>query len=125
MSSSSQKAKAPARKSVLVIDDDEIIRASICEYLGRTGHEAFEAVNGEQGLAQCRARRVDVVITDVIMPEKDGVELILALRREFPRVKIIAMSGVDKLYLENARKLGADEVLQKPFRLSELDPLIS
>lgn len=110
---------------ILVIDDEEDVRALALEALASAGHEVILAADGVQGLKLQRERPADVVITDLLMPEKEGIETILDLKREFPNVKIIAISGggkaVNKLsYLSLAGDLGADLVLTKPFDIQFL-----
>src|SRR5688572_234064 len=78
---------------ILVIDDDEQVRALLYEILDRAGFKVVEATNGVEGLKLYRAQPADLVITDLIMPEKEGVETILELRREFPDVRVVAISG--------------------------------
>jgi len=106
-------------KRILVIDDDEQVRALVVEILGRAGYEVVEAENGAHGLKIYRERPTDLVLTDLIMPEKEGMETIVALRKEFPGVRIVAMSGGGRNcagdYLSVAAKLGAARTLAKPF----------
>jgi len=86
------------------------------------GHQVVCAANGRLALEKQRANSADLIITDLFMPELDGVETILALRREFPDIKVIAMSGNvgGEAMLSVARRLGAVEVLEKPFTLQQL-----
>ena len=107
---------------VLVIDDDALMRATIRRML--TFHTVIEASDGREGLAAFQSRAPDVVITDILMPEKEGIETIIELRRVNRHVKIIAISGGGSSgtldFLSSAKKLGADLVMQKPFRAVEL-----
>jgi CheY-like chemotaxis protein len=109
---------------ILIIDDEEQIRLAFKEMLGRFGYEVLEAANGEEGLALQREKTADLVITDIIMPDKEGLETIRELRQEFPEVKIIAISGGGQIgsdqYLDVARKLGAACTLKKPVGLEQL-----
>jgi DNA-binding NtrC family response regulator len=104
---------------VLVIDDSPDIRAILREAFELHGYEVEVAHNGRVGLRLVRERPVDVVITDIFMPEQDGIETILELRRDFPDVKIIAMSGGGTTgtmhYLPAAQQLGAVHSVAKPF----------
>jgi CheY-like chemotaxis protein len=104
---------------ILVIDDDANIRYTLRQMLTHAGHEVLEAPDGADGLRIFRQQRPDLVITDIFMPERDGLEVILALKREFPTMKIIAISGggqySDVEYLTISKKLGADLMLRKPF----------
>ena len=105
---------------ILVIDDDQQIRELIREILERASHTVFEADNGVAGLRKMLEETVDVVVTDIIMPDKDGLETITELRKSYPEVRIIAISGggrrVNRDYLPTAQAFGADLVLYKPFR---------
>jgi DNA-binding NtrC family response regulator len=104
---------------VLVIDDNPDIRAILREAFELHGYEVDVAQDGRAGLRLIRERSVDVVITDIFMPEQDGIETILELRRDFPGVKIIAMSGGGATgnlsYLPAAQQLGAVHSVEKPF----------
>lgn len=109
---------------ILVMDDEELARFTICEMLGAAGHEAFEAKDGNEGIALQRAQHFDLVITDMIMPDKEGVETLIELKSEYPNLKVIAISGGGRThnmdFLELAKKYGADKVLQKPFSEEQL-----
>jgi CheY-like chemotaxis protein len=103
---------------ILVIDDDAAIRAAISFTLGSAGHTVSLAADGRHALALLRARPVDLVLTDLVMPEQDGIETIMALRHVFPALPVIAMSGAlpnAGLYLEIAASLGVRQTLAKPF----------
>lgn len=111
---------------ILVIDDDPQIRQMLREVLVWAGYDVFEAENGREGLLQQRRHLADLVITDLIMPEQEGLETIAVLKKEFPGLKIIAVSGGGRvgpdMYLPTAQEFGADMVFSKPFdiiRLSE------
>lgn len=109
---------------ILVIDDDAMVRATIRDILESQGYSVEEAENGRAGLAKMRKNRADLVVTDIIMPEMEGVEAMLAVREEFPGVKVIAISGGGRTanydFLGVAGKLGANKTLQKPFTRDEL-----
>jgi CheY-like chemotaxis protein len=107
---------------ILIIDDEPVTRAMLQEMLKQAGHETVSAVNGTEGVKQYLDKPADLVITDLFMPEKDGLEVIKELRMQFPAVAIIAMSGkaVGGKMLSVAHALGAVEVLQKPFTSVEL-----
>ena len=109
---------------VLVIDDNPDIRALLREAFELHGYDVEVAHNGRVGLRLMHEHRVDVVITDIFMPEQDGIETILELRRDFPSVKIIAMSGGgttgNLTYLPAAQQLGAVHSVSKPFDCLEV-----
>ena len=107
---------------ILVIDDQDSIRRLLRLALEGAGHEVLEASNGRQGLVVYREHPVELVITDIAMPEMNGLELILELTRSFLNVKVIAISGNherEKL-LDTAKLLGARQTFQKPFDLTQL-----
>jgi two-component system response regulator (stage 0 sporulation protein F) len=103
--------------TILVIDDEEPIRALLRIALEGAGHEVLEASNGRRGLALCRARAADLIITDLVMPEMDRLEMMLELTRNFLNVKVIALSaGLEgEAPLHVAKLLGARRTIQKPF----------
>ena len=106
---------------VLVIEDDAQVREYLRLALELHEHQALTADNGRQALAYLEGHDVDAVITDVFMPEMDGIETLAVLRKKFPDMPVIAMSGrpgVD--YLAIARELGVTRTLRKPFEISEL-----
>jgi len=107
---------------ILVIDDDPAVRTTVRLLLERAGYEIVEAGNGKE--AGRLLDGADLVITDLLMPEVDGVDLLGTIRREGRRVPVIAMSGGGKVdsksYLEVARALGAFATIAKPFELEHL-----
>ena len=109
---------------ILIIEDEEQTRRMIVEVLQRAGYEVSEARDGVEGLRRYRESPTDLIITDILMPEKEGLETIMALKRESPHVKIIAMSGGGRAgnlhFLDIARRLGAHRTLEKPFELQEM-----
>lgn len=92
--------------------------------LETAGFDVAEAADGAEGLQAFEAMAADVVVTDLLMPNKDGVETIIELRRDHPNVKIIAITGGGSIrgsqYLDIAGKLGADRLFEKPFRLKQV-----
>jgi DNA-binding response OmpR family regulator len=109
---------------ILLIDDDNNFRAMLGLTLTHFGHTVIEARNGREGLELFPQANVDIVITDIIMPDKEGIEVVMELKKEHSSVKIIAISGgarnrVDG-YLHTAKLLGASKVFTKPFFISEL-----
>ncbi len=111
-------------KRILVIEDDEQTRRMLAEMMRRAGYEVLEAPDGRVGVQLFRAETVDLVITDILMPEKDGLETIRDLKRESPDVKIIAISGGGRTglldFLPVARQLGAARTFAKPTDRREL-----
>lgn len=127
-SSHNNEGAEQARKSILVIDDNEIILKMICDLLNRSGFDVLSASDGVQGLKAYYAGLPRLVITDLIMPNKEGLEVIMELNKQDPKPKIIAISGGGRLepqsYLPMAEMLGADHVLEKPFHPAELIALV-
>jgi CheY-like chemotaxis protein len=116
---------APRPVHVLVVDDNDDMAASMELLLRREGYSVESAPNGAAALGRHLQRRADVLITDLLMPEKDGIETIAQFRAEFPGVRIIAMSGGGmrvrgERYLGTAAEIGADAVLKKPFETALL-----
>jgi CheY-like chemotaxis protein len=104
-------------QSILIVDDYDLIRTYLRRILQAAGYEVFEASNGREAIKRLREKAADLVITDLIMPEQEGLETIQFLRNERPDLKIIAMSGTaEGQYLPLAEKLGADLTLPKPLR---------
>ncbi len=111
--------------SILVVDDEEQLRKLIREILEQSGYHVTEARDGKEAIQQYRLVPADVVIMDILMPEQDGLETIATLRREFPNVKVIAITGSSEMigilnFLDVAKMLGAHRSLQKPFEMKTL-----
>lgn len=108
--------------SILVVDDQEPIRALLRAALEGDGHKVLEAANGRLGLELYRKRAADLVITDMVMPEMNGLDMLLELTRRCPYVNVIAMSGGQgsQGWLEAAKLLGTRQTFQKPFDIEEL-----
>jgi DNA-binding response OmpR family regulator len=109
---------------VLVIDDNDDFRKLALLWFQIHGIEAEGAANGAQGLEVQRTRPATVIVTDIFMPEKEGIETIQELRKEYPEAKIIAMTGRESLtgydVFQVARELGAERTFKKPFKLDDL-----
>ncbi len=109
---------------ILVIDDDDLVRSMICTSLKKEKFDVVEARNGNEGVEKAKAEKPDLVITDILMPNKEGIETIMDLHALDSKVKIIAMSGggssKNMSFLEMAKKVGAQHVLNKPFKSSTL-----
>lgn len=103
---------------ILLVDDDDLVREALTAVLDRAGYHIESATNGRQGLELHAATPFDVVITDIVMPEMEGIEMIRELKRSSPGVAVIAISGGARLesvyHLRVAAQLGADETLAKP-----------
>lgn len=112
-----------AVKHILIVDDDEMMRAFVKELLSMNNFRITEAANGKDGLKQFRDNTPDLVITDIIMPEMEGISFIRALREINKDIPIIAMTGNIhgrmEEYLQISSQLGADAVLRKPVKSQE------
>ena len=108
--------------SILIIDDEEPIRALLRFALESAGYEVTEAANGRQGLERYRQQPTDLVIVDMLMPVMNGMDMLLDLTREFLDAKVIAISGAGgaQNVLDVAKLLGAREIFQKPFSVAQL-----
>ena len=109
---------------ILLIDDDEMSRQAVQRMLERAGHTVESTGDGREAIDRFAAGEVDLLITDLIMPEMDGLEIIQEVRRKDPGARILAISGGGRVqaeeYLSVARKFGAVEVLPKPFASQDL-----
>lgn len=110
--------------TLLLIDDDPEMRSMIRRTLERSSFTVLEAEDGRAGLDLLGTKPVDLVLTDIIMPEMEGIELILRLRRDYPHLRVIAMSGGGRFapndYLQVAKVSGAARILAKPFTIEQL-----
>lgn len=116
--------------SVLVVDDQDQVRQLIRETLEQAGYEVEEARDGKEGVERYRTKPVDLVIMDILMPDQNGLEGIMVLRREFPDSRVIAMTGGSETIgilnvLDFAKMLGARRTLQKPFDLKVLLDMVA
>ena len=111
-------------RQILIIDDDQQIRSLLKKIFKKEGFRTIEAQDGNEGIQKFREKGADLVITDLVMPGKEGIETIIELKREFPDVKIIAISGgghnVPDAYLDVAKFLGAIHTFRKPFIPTDL-----
>jgi DNA-binding response OmpR family regulator len=109
---------------ILVIDDDPAVRLSIQVALEREGHQVVCASDGEQGFRAFASKAPELIITDIIMPNKEGIETILQIRARDPKTPILAISGGGRLgnadFLKMAKRVGANEILPKPFERQDL-----
>ena len=113
---------------ILLVDDDEGLRKGLRLTLTRHGHEVVEVANGAKAWVTFQARPADLVIMDLIMPEKEGLETIREFRRNGAKTKILAISGGGRVDARNllaiAEQMGADKALAKPFTYEELDAVL-
>ena len=111
-------------RHILIVDDDEQVRISLSMCLERAGFDISQARDGEEALKLNGQRRADLIILDLLMPGKEGLETLMALRKDENRPRVIAISGGSKSlsadFLPAALKLGADKALKKPFGNAEL-----
>src|SRR5659263_332114 len=114
---------------ILVLDDELSILLMIKKMLEKAGHEVSLALNGKEGVELFERSKPDLLITDIIMPEKEGLETIFELRRKHPELKIIAISGGGRIspdgYLPGAKLFGADMVFEKPLIQKEFMQAVS
>ena len=110
--------------SILLIEDDDQYREALTMALGACGYTVVQAADGEQGVKLYRAKPADLVITEIVLPNKDGTAAVAELRREWPSLGIIAIAGDyaqdAPLYLKIAEGFGADRTLKKPFTFASL-----
>ncbi len=111
---------------ILVIDDDRLARYTILQFLDGAGHEVVEASSGRLGVSHHQSQNFELVITDIVMPDMEGIAVIREIRKTRPDQQIIAVTGGGAtgrgavLFLRFAQELGADRVLKKPFTEEDL-----
>lgn len=114
--------------NVLIADDDENIREAIFLTIEKPDIRVFEAEDGLEVLKILENNKIDFLITDIMMPNIDGLELIPKVKAQFPDIKIIAVSGESSYgsnYLEMAKMFGASHIIRKPFRTSDFDEILN
>ncbi|MBI3773271.1 MAG: response regulator [Gammaproteobacteria bacterium] len=109
----------------IIVDDEPAMRSLLEEALTEAGHEVMATESVEEAVKQFRCKPESVMITDLVMPGKNGIDLIMSLRQEYPQAKIIAISGGGGIkgkfdYLEIANLIGADSIMKKPIDINEL-----
>jgi len=125
------ESSGPSRSkpAILIIDDDQALCRALCKTLSEAGYEAVGALDGTVGLKLYSQKKFNLVISDIVMPNCDGVELIIALRKMDPQVAIIVMSGGGRISAENylriAAAFGVSGVLRKPFSMPSLLEMVS
>lgn len=110
---------------ILIVDDEPQLRMMLTHMLKQDNHEVLEADNGAQGIAMYRQHKPDMMIADLVMPEKNGIDMLLDLKKEFPQLNVLAISGGGGItgsfdYLPIAKLIGAKRILKKPFGLEDL-----
>jgi len=114
---------------ILIIDDDHAVRLTVQVILERDGHEVICASDGEQGLRAFQSATPQLIITDIIMPDRDRLDRIMQIRARDTKIPIIAMSGGGRVgnadFLKMALRVGANEILPKPFERQDLTTAIS
>ncbi|MEN8169989.1 MAG: response regulator [Pseudomonadota bacterium] len=111
--------------NILVVDDEEAVRQLLNDILDLDGYTVFTAGTGVEASAIYGSNDIDLIITDLVMPEKGGVELIMELKKKDPNIKVIAISGGRAItgrydYLPIAKLVGASEIISKPFQVAEI-----
>ncbi len=117
------------KSTIMVVDDDDQVRTTLCENLEECGFEVLQARDGQEAMNHLeQGKRPLVVITDLIMPRKEGLEVILDIRRLHPGIRVVAMSGGRRSkaadFLQMAARLGADAIMPKPVDISELEKTV-
>ncbi len=110
----------PFKYTILIVDDEELIRNLVVTFLSKLGHWCITANNGVDALNKMRGDKFDAVITDIKMPEMDGIMLTREISKRYPEVPVMVMTAYDEEYSAGtAISLGAREFIKKPFSLSE------
>lgn len=117
-----ERMKEPTLKKILVIDDDEAIRECIAYFLEEAGHSVVSCSDGFEGIKLFSQETFDLVVTDIMMPGKDGLGTIIEMEKANPGIAILAISGVDmkETLLDAAEIFGAIHTLKKPFTREQL-----
>ena len=110
---------------ILIIDDEFEVRSTMRFMLEREGHNVIEALDGVEGIQRFLEHPTDLIITDILMPNQDGIETLLQLHADHPDVPVIVISGNAAEHLDLAREFGARSVLSKPFKYQDLINAVS
>ncbi len=116
-------------KKILVVDDEMTIRQMVQEMLAMSGFQVILAESGVHAMTILSDEKIDLVITDIVMPQENGIDLIMDMKKVFPSIPVIAMSGGGGIegrfnYLEIAKLVGANVILEKPFSKKTLENLV-
>ncbi|NQU47558.1 MAG: response regulator [Planctomycetes bacterium] len=112
-------------KTLLIVEDEELVRSMLRDKFEQSGYAVLEAEDGREGQNLLEDQTVDLVISDLIMPRQDGLELLMAMRAEWPDVPLIAITAPsNQLYLEVAGRLGAARTFEKPLDLKKLEDAV-
>jgi CheY-like chemotaxis protein len=112
--------KKASKYTILVVDDEEPIRNLVVTFLSKLGHSCLTAVDGVDALDKMKGNKIDVVITDIKMPNMDGIHLTIEISRQYPKLPIMVMTAFDEEYSAGtAISVGAREFIKKPFSLDE------
>ncbi len=118
-----QRRKGETMARIKMIDDDDDFRKMLCFVLKEAGYEVVEAPNGKKGTDVYNSEQIDLVVTDIFMPEKEGVETVIELVETYPDIKIIAISGGGTQhsieYLDQIKHFGVKKTFEKPFEMTE------
>ena len=110
----------PSKYNILVVDDEELIRKLVVSFLSKLGHSCLTAVDGVDALNQLKGHKIDVVITDIKMPNMDGIMLTGEISSKYPNLPVLVMTAFDEEYSAGtAISVGAQEFIKKPFSLDE------
>ena len=113
------------KQQILVVDDEPQIRDILKRKLEQSGYGVTEAANGQEAIDKLEQGQFDLVLADILMPEKDGLEVIMYIQREQPQVKCVAISAPsNRVFLQSAELLGAAEIIEKPFELAEVEAIV-
>jgi len=121
-----RESTTAAKASILVVDDEESVLTVVRSVLERAGYAVLVASNGLAAMNILKKEKCDLVLTDIVMPEQEGIETFQKIKHTYPDMKVIAMSGVPSRldYLHLAHRLGANGTLEKPFTSNELLTLL-
>ncbi len=116
---------AMTQATLLVVEDEKLVRDLLKDKFEESGYQVLEAGNGAEGLAHLHQSNIDLVISDLVMPDTDGLELLMAMRTEWPDIPMIAITAPsNQIYLEVASRLGAARTFEKPLDLAQIESAV-